>query len=124
VTYTDEEVARVVHEANRALQAVDGDECPSPPWASEDPAVRALTVRGVGLVWRYGLSPEALHDAWCAGKRAQGWTYGEVKSSAARTHPCLVPYRQLPERQQAKDRLLRAIAVALTAQAHRMRAVS
>lgn len=123
MTYTDEEIARVVHEANRALQAVDGDECPSPPWASEDPAVQALTVHGVALA-RAGASPEELHEAWCDGKRAQGWTYGEVKDRTARTHPCLVPYRELPERQQAKDRLLRAIAAALTAQAQRMRAVS
>jgi RyR domain len=123
MTYTDEEIAPVVHAAMIALQAVDGDECPSPPWASEDPAVQALTVRGVALA-RSGLPAEALHEAWCDGKRAQGWTYGEVKDRTARTHPCLVPYRQLPERQQAKDRLLRAITIALTAQAHRMRAVS
>lgn len=32
MTYTDEDVARVVHEANRALQEIHGDECPSPPW--------------------------------------------------------------------------------------------
>lgn len=123
MTYTDEEVARVVHEANRALQDIDGDECPSPPWASEDPAVRALTVRGVALA-RAGLPAEALHDAWCDGKRAQGWVYGPIKDRLARTHPCLLPYCLLPERQQAKDRLLRAIAGALTAQARRIRAVS
>lgn len=112
MTYADEEVARVVHEANRALQDIDGDECPSPPWASEDPAVRALTVRGVALA-RAGRSPEELHEAWCDGKRADHWVYGEVKSSAAKTHPCLVPYRELPENQQAKDRLLHAIVTAL-----------
>lgn len=123
MTYTDEEVARVVHEANRAIQDIDGDECPSPPWASEDPAVRALTIRGVRLA-RGGLPPEALHDAWCDGKRAQGWVYGETKDRTLKTHPCMVPYAQLPQRQQAKDRILRAITVALTAQAQRMRAVS
>jgi hypothetical protein len=116
VTYTDEEVARVVHEANRALQDIDGDESPSPPWASEDPAVRALTVHGVALA-RSGLPAGALHEAWCAGKRAQGWTYGAVKSSTAKTHPCLIPYAELPGHQQAKDRVLHAIVTALTAPA-------
>lgn len=109
----EEEIARVAHEANRGVQDMDGDECPSPPWASEDPDVRALTVRGVALA-RAGLSPEQLHEAWCDGKRAQGWTYGPVKDRTAKTHPCLVPYRELPENQQAKDRILHAIVTALT----------
>ena len=121
--YTDEEIARVVHEANRAIQDIDGDESPSPPWACEDPAVRALTIQGVRLA-RAGHTPEELHDAWCDGKRAQGWTYGDTKDRTLKTHPCLVPYRLLPRRQQAKDRVLRAITLALAAQARQMRAVS
>ena len=118
---TDEQeiarLARVAHEANRALQDDDGDECPSLPWACEDPATRALTARGVALA-RDGLSPAELHEAWCDGKRAQGWVYGETKDRILKTHPCLVPYDQLPEHQQVKDRVLRAIVTELIAQAH------
>lgn len=122
MTYTDEEIAAVVHAANCEVQAIDGDEAPSLPWACEDPAVKAVTVNGVKLA-RLGLPPEDLHAAWCAAKRVQGWTFGLTKDPAAKTHPCLVPYRELPERQQAKDRLLCAITREL-ATWQRMRAVS
>ena len=123
VTPVDWLIAPVVHAAVIVLQTLDGDECPALPWSCESPEIQQLTVRGVALA-RSGLSPEELHDAWCDGKRAQGWVYGETKDRALKTHPCLVAYAELPERQQAKDRLLRAITVALTGQAQRMRGVS
>lgn len=119
---TDEQVASVVHAANCAIQALDGDECPSPPWESLDPQTRALTVRGVRLA-RLGMTPERLHEAWCDGKRAQGWVHGESKDPVARTHPCMIPYADLPEHQRAKDRLLSVITREL-AGPQRLRAAS
>jgi hypothetical protein len=47
-------------------------------------------------------------------KLSQGWRYGEVKDAVAKTHPCMVPFEQLPVEQQAKDRLLLAIVKALS----------
>ena len=34
--YSDEQIARIVHEANCALQTIQGDEAPSRPWDSEE----------------------------------------------------------------------------------------
>ena len=112
VTPLDREIAPVVHAAVIALQVLDGDECPALPWPCESEEVRELTVRGVALA-RAGWSPEALHEAWCDGKRAQGWVFGESKDRALRTHPCLRPYGELPACQQVKDRLLQAVTLAM-----------
>lgn len=117
MTYTDEEIARVVHEANRALQEVHGDECPSLPWACESPDIREITLRGVRLA-RSGLTPEELHEEWCDAKRAQGWVHGEVKDAGAKphpTHPCLVPYGELPAHQRHKDMVFLALVKGLSA---------
>lgn len=47
---------------------------------------------------------ENVHDVWAAGRIQEGWTYGEVKDSAAKTTPCLVPYGQLPDSEREYDR--------------------
>jgi hypothetical protein len=107
-----EEIARVCHEANRAVQTLLGDPAPSPAWDDAPDWQRESAVAGVreALV---GADPAGLHEAWCAAKRANGWTYGPVKDPAARTHPCLVPYAELPEGERIKDRLFMAVVDAL-----------
>lgn len=49
----------------------------------------------------------ASHDNWLKQKVAEGWVYGEVKDPEAKTHPCCVPYEELPESQKFKDLLFR-----------------
>jgi hypothetical protein len=38
----------------------------------------------------------AAHEVYCAGKKRDGWTYGE-RNDEKKTHPLLIPYEQLPE---------------------------
>lgn len=45
-----------------------------------------------------------VHEVWAAGRMAEGWTYGSVRNDEHKTHPCLVPYDQLPESEKAYDR--------------------
>jgi hypothetical protein len=47
---------------------------------------------------------EHVHDVWAAGRIAHGWRYGEVRDDEAKTHPCLVPYGELPEAEKEYDR--------------------
>lgn len=47
---------------------------------------------------------EHIHDVWAAERLAQGWVYGPARDDAAKTHPCLVPYAELPEKEKAFDR--------------------
>ena len=44
------------------------------------------------------------HAVWARRKLADGWTYGPVHDAAARKHPDLVPYDELPEDKKAYDR--------------------
>lgn len=50
------------------------------------------------------LLAENAHDIWALGRLREGWRYGEVKDSTAKTTPCLVPYGELPESEKSYDR--------------------
>ena len=112
--YTDEQIAQVCHEANRALQLIAGDHAPSPPWDDAPESQRTAAIRGITAA-RAGATPEELHEDWCQGKRGAGWIYGPVKNELALTHPCLVPYEKLPESDRMKDAVYGAIVKAMTA---------
>lgn len=107
------EIARVVHEANRGWCEAHGDQSQvswdlAPAWQRES------CINGVQFVLANpGAGDAAQHDNWSRVKLADGWTYGPVKNADAKRHPCLVPFDQLPPEQQAKDRLFRAIVLAL-----------
>jgi hypothetical protein len=36
----------------------------------------------------------------------EGWAYGPQRDDASRTHPCLLPYEDLPESEKAYDRVM------------------
>jgi len=107
-----EAIARVCHEANRAVQVIQGDPAVSPRWDQAPDWQRASAVDGVGQALA-GATPEQLHQSWCDLKVADGWRFGVVKDADAKTHPCLVAYDQLPADQRLKDRLFSAVVAAL-----------
>lgn len=43
------------------------------------------------------------HDVWSAGRMKEGWKYGPMRDDALKTHPCLIPYEQLPESEKEYD---------------------
>jgi len=47
---------------------------------------------------------ENAHDHWAKGRMAQGWTYGPERDDAAKQHPDLVPYSELPDSEKEYDR--------------------
>lgn len=112
---TAEDIARVVHAANRELQIVQGDPVPSPPWDEAPDYQVKQAISGVQEVIRdTELTPERHHQLWVDRMRADGWTYGETKDFDRKTHPTMVPFGELPTEQQLKDRLFIAIVRALT----------
>ncbi len=112
MNYTIEDIARVCHEANRALHLIQGDPVPSAPWARAEAWQRDAAVDGVAKSLA-GTSAEQLHQDWCDLKTADGWVFGPVKDGDAKTHPCLVPYADLDKGQQDKDHVFAAIVAAL-----------
>lgn len=109
----DVDIARVCHEANRALQAIHGDPAPSPGWVDAPEWQRESAIEGVAAA-KAGATPAEQHAAWCDSKRRDGWRHGPVKDAEAKTHHCLVPYAELPPEQQVKDHVFVAIVGALT----------
>ena len=44
------------------------------------------------------------HEVWAARRINEGWTYGITRDDTQKTHPCLVPYFELPESEKEYDR--------------------
>lgn len=45
-----------------------------------------------------------VHEGWSVGRIKDGWTYGETRNDSLKTHPCLIPYENLPESEREYDR--------------------
>ena len=45
-----------------------------------------------------------VHEVWAAGRIKEGWRWGTVRNDQLKTHPCLVPYEELPESEREYDR--------------------
>lgn len=108
-------IARACHEANRAICEAFGD-ASQKPWDEAEGWQRESAVKGV----RFAMAnpeapPSAQHDAWLADKERDGWRYGDVKDADAKTHPCMVPYADLPPEQRVKDGVFKAIVNSFTA---------
>lgn len=96
-------VARVCHEANRSYCESIGDMShvaweQAPQW-QKDSAI--LGVKGV----LGGNSPSKSHESWMLEKVRTGWVYGPVKDAELKTHPCMLPYDELPPAQRVKDEI-------------------
>lgn len=101
-------VAQIIHAANREVQKLIG-ETVNPEWDDAEDWMKQSTISGVLGVYN-GNTPEMSHEAWIQTRLADGWVWGEVKDMELKTHPCLVPYNQLPPLQRIKDSLFGNIA--------------
>lgn len=104
-------IAITAHEANRAWCAANGD-FSQPHWNDAPDWQHESAIKGV---YFHRDNPDAgdsaSHESWMAEKEANGWVYGAVKDPDASppTHPCMIPFDQLPEVDQKKDALFRAV---------------
>lgn len=111
---TVEEIARVCHEANRAYCKALGDDS-QVAWENAPEWQRKSAMNGVRLhCEKRFLCAEASHEAWLREKQEAGWVYGPVKDVEKKTHPCMLPYLDLPIEQRTKDFLFGAIVGALS----------
>jgi len=108
-----ESIAIICHEANRLFCIANGD-LTQPQWDEAPLWQKESALKGVQFRLNNPDAPaSAQHDSWMADKLSNGWVYGPVKDTVRKTHPCLVPFHELPEFQQKKDRLFQNIVDAL-----------
>lgn len=104
-----ERIARLAHEVNAAYCMSLGDYSQL-PWEDAPEWQKASAIKGVMFHKENpDAQPSDSHESWMAVKLADGWKWGEVKDENAKTHPCIVPYDELPQEQRAKDYLFRAV---------------
>lgn len=108
-----EQIAKVCHEANKAYCDGIGDNSQK-HWDEAEQWQRDSAVKGVEYRLNNSDAPQsAQHEAWMQDKINDGWAYGEIKNADMKTHPCIVPYDQLPEDQKKKDALFQGVVDAL-----------
>ena len=111
---SNEQIARVCHESNRAYCLAIGDDTQK-PWSEAEEWQRESAVNGVVYALANPDAPDsAQHDSWVQGKLDAGWKHGPVKDADLKTHPCIVPYDQLSIEQRRKDALFKAVVKALS----------
>lgn len=103
------EIAQVCHEVNRAYCEAVGDTSQK-AWKFASNEQKQSIIDGV----KYFLAnphatPELQHEQWMQSKLFNGWSYGPEKDEIKKTHPCLIPYNQLPQEQKVKDFLFQAV---------------
>jgi len=114
---TIEAIAQLCHEANRVLCEQQEDYSQTfwhmaPIWQRQS-ALKGVAFHLTAHAKGERPSPAASHESWLEEKRRDGWTYGPVKDAVAKTHPCFVPYEELPAEQRVKDYLFGHIVAAV-----------
>lgn len=103
------EVAQLCHQLNKAYCEQLGDNS-QPDWDDAPNWQKESAINGVKFhLENPDAKAAASHNSWLLEKEQAGWKYGEVKDAEAKTHPCFVPFSELPEEQQIKDYLFKGI---------------
>jgi len=109
-----ESIARICHEVNRAFCVFNGETVVSPEWKYAPDWMKISCADGIlAFAKDQEATPEKMHELWTAGKIASGWKYGPTKDATLLTHPCMVPYADLPRDQRFKDELFLTICRAM-----------
>jgi hypothetical protein len=106
-------IAKTCHQANKVWCQANGDYSQK-HWHEAEKWQQDSAIKGVEFrVNNPNAGHDAQHNSWMEEKVIHGWVYGEVKDAEAKTHPCIVPFEELPDFQRKKDALFCAIVDAL-----------
>jgi hypothetical protein len=105
---SDQDVARICHEANAGYCRALGDNS-QPSWQDAPEWQRSSAINGVNAHLAKEMTPEQSHQGWLDQKIQEGWIWGPVKDPVKKEHPCMCPYNELPVEQRAKDHIFSAI---------------
>ena len=106
---TNEEIAKLCHEANRAYCKSIGDDSQL-PWEQAPEFAKVSALKGVEFhLANPDAGPSASHESWLKEKAATGWKWGPAKDIEKKEHPCIIAFNMLPKEQQAKDYIFSSI---------------
>lgn len=98
-----DKIARLAHRVGMAIPEAFGEALPR-PWEATTEESREIAKQGVRLVVANPhITAEMIHRAWVSLKAENGWTFGEEKDEENKTHPYMVEFSKLPQRQKLKD---------------------
>jgi hypothetical protein len=104
--------AKFVYEGAR-LQAIAVDAPIVPePWDEREKPFRDQFLDVIEMMCHptdRKTSPEELHDDWVKAYEDMGWKYGPERDPEAKTHPDMVPFDELEQREQDKDAVFIAL---------------
>ena len=102
--------ARIAHEVNRVWCREATKDDSQLPWKHAPQWQKDSIIAGVRAVQlNPGMTPELSHLSWMSRKESDGWKYGPEKNPDLRTHPCMMPFSDLPFAQRAKDEVFLTI---------------
>jgi len=98
-------IAKECHRNNREYCKLIGDDSKvewdeAPVWEQESVCQGVLDI-----LESPDVTPEQMHQKWFDFLRRDGWAHGKKKSLSQKTHPCLVPFNELPAAHQVKDEI-------------------
>ena len=110
----NEDIAKIVHEANRAYCEALGD-FSQEPWANAPEEIKDSVIAGVEFrKVNPKATPKDMHDNWVKQKASEGYEFGKEKNAFRKTHPCMVEYKELPDEQKLIDDLFSSIVGVFT----------
>ncbi|GBC62521.1 hypothetical protein DENIS_3493 [Desulfonema ishimotonii] len=103
---TVEQAARSFHQHLKAFRESLGDYT-LPDWEETTKHNREMGVRFVRYTLaNQSITPESHHEKWVANMAKRGWRHGNERNPDKKTHPCMVPWEDLPYHEQAKTVLM------------------
>lgn len=101
--------AEIAYEVNKVYSKSIGDDSFG-PWEDAPQWQKDTLINGVIFhLSNPDAGPSASHDNWLKEKVDNGWVYGDIKDPDKKTHPCILPYDDLPESQKLKDSFFIAV---------------
>jgi alpha-D-ribose 1-methylphosphonate 5-triphosphate synthase subunit PhnH len=102
-------IAKLAYEANAAYCRSIGDTS-QPAWENAPEWQKTSVINGVRFHIENPIARASTsHENWLNEKQANGWHYGPEKDPERKTHPCMVPFDELPIEQQIKDHIFRSV---------------
>lgn len=102
-------LAESCHEATKVIsEQILSEE--KKEWKLIDSKTKAKLLNAVNRAIEEKITDPAIaHANWITDMEKDGWQYGDKLDEENKTHPCMVPYDQLPVGQQTKDYIFLAI---------------